>query len=117
MDAQPIEVMLPGHPEDAEADSDHAAVERHAAVPQPDDLDRIGRVEFRPVEEHIAEPAAEQDAERGVEYHVVGVAPGHRRAGLGDQLQQIPPADDDAGEIGQRIPSELEETKIERDRI
>ena len=54
--------------------------------------------------------------ERRVEDHVVGMAPRHRRAGLRDQLQQIPPADQDAGDIGERIPADLEETEVERDR-
>src|SRR3546814_18318149 len=64
-----------------------------------------------------SEPAADQDAERRVKDHVVGMAAGHGGAGLFDQLQQIPPAEADAGEIGKRIPAELEEAEIERDRI
>ena len=35
VDAQPIELLPPCHVEDAEADADDAAVERHAAIPEP----------------------------------------------------------------------------------
>ena len=72
------------------------------------DLDRIGEVEFRAVEEDVAEPAAEDDPQGRVEDHVVGMTAGHRRAGPVDQLQQIPPADQDPGEIGERIPAQRE---------
>ena len=68
----------------------------------------------RLVEEDVAEPAAEDDAERRVEDHVVGMAPGHRRAGLVEQLQQIPPADEDAGEIGEAVPAQLEPAELEQ---
>src|SRR5207253_6705683 len=93
VDAQPVELLAPGEIEDAAGDPDHAAMEAHAAIPQPEDLRRIVEIFPRLVEQHIAEAAAEDDAERGVEGHVVGVTPRHRRAGLTDQLQQIPPAD------------------------
>jgi hypothetical protein len=76
------------------------------------DSRKFGRL----VEEHVAEPAAEDDAERRVEDHVVGVAPRHRRAGPVDQLQQIPPADEDAGEIGERT-SAAGTSRFEQDRI
>src|SRR3546814_6211329 len=92
-------------------------MEGHAAIPQLQYLQRVLEIEFGPVEEDVAEPAADQDAERRVKDHVVGMAAGHGGAGLFDQLQQIPPAEDDAGEIGKRIPAELEEAEIERDRI
>ena len=68
------------------------------------------------VEQDVAEAAAEDDAERRVEDHVVGMAPRHRRAGLLDQLQQIPIADEDAGEIGEAVPAQLEEAEVERHR-
>ena len=60
------------------------------------------------VEQDVAEPPAEDDPERGVEDQVVGMAAGHRRAGLLEQLQQIPIADEDAGEIGEAVPAQVE---------
>jgi hypothetical protein len=99
VDAQPIEAVLARHPDDADRGAEDAAVEGHAAVPQLNDLGRVGEVEVRPVEQDIAQPAADQDAERRVEHHIVGMAAGHRRARPADQLQQIPPADQDAEQI------------------
>jgi hypothetical protein len=45
------------------------------------------------------------------------MALGHRRAGLGEQPEQIPPAEDDAGKVGEAVPAQLEEAEVERDRI
>ena len=36
----------------------------------------------------------------------------HRGAGLGEQPEQIPPADQDARDIGQRIPFDVEHVPI-----
>src|SRR5206468_3668279 len=71
VDAQPIELLPPGHVEDAEADADDAAVKRHAAIPQPHDLHRIMEIFDRLVEQDVAQPPAEDDAERGVEDQIV----------------------------------------------
>jgi hypothetical protein len=43
------------------------------------------------------------------------MAPGHRRAGLGEQLEQVPPADQDAGKVSEAVPAQLELTQFERD--
>src|SRR5262249_39125500 len=45
-------------------DPERAAVERHAAVPDIEDLDWVEEVVARLVEEHVAEAAAEHHAER-----------------------------------------------------
>ncbi len=43
------------------------------------------------------------------------MAPRHRRAGLRDQLQQIPVTDENTGEISERIPADGEAEDAERD--
>ena len=116
VDPQPRQFLLAREIEDAERRADHAAVERHAAVPQLQDLDRVPEIFAEIVEQHIAEAAAEDDPERGVEDEVVGMAAGHRRAGLLEQLQQIPIADEDAGEVGEAVPAEVERPDVQRDR-
>ena len=68
------------------------------------------------VEEDIAEAAAEDDPERGVEQQIVGVAAGERRARLLEQFQEIPIADQDPGEIGDTVPPEVERPDREQDR-
>src|SRR3546814_10095145 len=52
MDAQPTELFLARHVEDAERDADGPAVEGHAAVPQLEDVQRIAE-DFGLVEEDI----------------------------------------------------------------
>ena len=85
MDAQPGQFLLTREIDDAERRPDHAAVERHAAVPQLHDLDRMLEIMGEVVEQDVADAAAEDHAKRGVEDEVVGVAAGHGRARL---LQQ-----------------------------
>ena len=116
MDPQPVELLLVREVDDPERGADDAAVERHAAVPQLQDLDRMAEIFAEIVEQDIAEPAAEDDPERGVEDEVVGMAAGHRRAGLLQQLQQIPVADEDAGEVGEAVPAQIERADVQRDR-
>src|SRR3546814_12821809 len=61
------------------------------------------------------EPPAKDDSEHRIEDHVVGMAPRHGRAGLCDQFEQIPVADENPGEIGKRIPADGEAEDAERD--
>src|SRR5690606_34902466 len=67
VDPKPVEAMAPGHVEDAERHADHAAMEGHAAIPELRDFERVLQIISGPVEEDIAEPAAEDDPERGIE--------------------------------------------------
>ena len=50
-----------------------AAVERHAALPELENLQRVRGEMRRIVEQHVAEPAAEDDAERDPQHEVVEV--------------------------------------------
>ena len=45
------------------------------------------------------------------------MAPGHRGAGLRDQLEHVPVAEEDAGEVGEAVPPQLEEAEVERDGV
>ena len=47
---------------------------------------------------------------------VIGMAPGHRGAGLCNELQQIPPADENARNIGKAIPAKLEKPEVQSNR-
>ena len=53
--------------------AEEAAVERHAAVPQLQDLERVRGEMRRVVEQHVAEPPAEDDAERHPQDEIVEV--------------------------------------------
>ena len=72
-------------------------------------LEVIGEI----VEQDVANPAAKDDPERGIEHQVIGMAAGERRAGLGNQLEQIPIADEDSGEIAEAVPAEVENAEMQ----
>ena len=99
-----------------------AAVERHAAVPQLHDLERM-RGEMRQiVEQHVAGAAAEDDAERHPQHEIVEVDDGHRRLAApqlfgADQGAGIDPAEQDAGDIGERVPADGERAEVHQHRI
>jgi hypothetical protein len=117
VDAEPIELLPPSQIEDAQADPDDTAVERHAAIPEAQYLGRTLEIFARLVEQDVAEAAAEDDAQCGVEDEIVGMAPRHRGAGLLQQLQQIPPAEDDPGEISEAVPAQRERAEMDQHRV
>ena len=119
------ELVAPGDPGDREQGADHAAVEAHPAVPQPQQIPAHGLAggEVREqarlagvaagVEQRIAQPSAENDAERAVEEQVVRMALRHRGPGRLDHPRQVPIAEQDAGKVGQRIEPQGEEAEID----
>ena len=90
-------------------------MERHAAFPQLQH--RYGIAEHLGlVEEDVTEPPAQDDAKCCIEDKIIGMALGHRCAGLSEKAQQIPPVDEDTRNIGKTIPAQLKKAEIERDR-
>ena len=63
-----------GEPQDRDRHAERAAVERHPAMPQIERLQRVLDVVARLVEQHIADPPAEHDAERRPYQEIVDVA-------------------------------------------
>src|SRR5262249_4696124 len=57
--------------EDPNQRADQAAVKGHPAFPDFEYLDRMGEVILRIVEQHIAEPAADDDAEGAIDEQIV----------------------------------------------
>ena len=75
------------------------------------------REERRLVEQHIAQPAAQDDAERRPQQEVVDLV---RRQDLGRLLADPAhdlPADDQARDIGQRIPADGERPELDQHRV
>ena len=58
-----------------------AAVKRHAAFPDSEDLGGMGEIKAGIVEKDIAEPAAENDAQRHIDEQIVDVHGVERRGG------------------------------------
>jgi len=94
---------------------ERAAVKRHPAIPQFQDFQRMPEIISEIVEQDVADPAAEDDPQCGVEHQVVGVAAAHWRTGLLQQLEQIPIADEDADEICQAVPTQIEAPDMQGD--
>ena len=55
-------------------------MERHAAVPHRGDLERMREEEARLIEKHIAEPPAEQHADRHIKQQIVRRVPARKGA-------------------------------------
>ncbi len=113
MNPQPVQPFLAAVIEDSERGSDHAAVERHAAIPHLENVDRVLEVIGQVVEQDVAEPAAEENSDRGIKAEVLGVAPGDRRPGLLDQPEQVPITNENSREVGKAVPFDFEEAEVE----
>jgi len=97
-------------------------MEGHPALPDREDLQRIGEVFGQIIEQHEAEPAADHDAERREQQEIVERLrirprpPAPERAG-GRKLARIPPAAEQAGDIGEPVPFDRERPELQRDRV
>jgi len=93
-------------------------------IPPPDreDLRRAGEVGLEIVEQHVADAAAEDDAERHPDDQIVDVArarlleagPVFGRRG---EAPGKPPAADEAGDIGERVPADRQRSDMHQHRI
>src|SRR5215831_15254795 len=91
--------------------TEKAAVKRHAALPQLQALQRMGGEIARIVEQHVADPPPEDDAERHPQHEVVVVGDGHgyRRAPeplAPDDRARKEPTQQDADDVGESIPAD-----------
>lgn len=97
-------------------------MERHAAFPELDDFRRV-REEIRGiVEQHVAEPAAEDDAERHPQDEVVEIDHRQRRVAVpeplgADEGAGVDPAAEDTDDIGERVPTDRERSDLDQDGI
>ena len=70
---------LTGEPDDRDDAAEEAAMERHAALPHLEDLERVLEEVRQVVEQDVADAAAEDDAERHPQDEIVEVGDGERR--------------------------------------
>ena len=103
--------------------AEEAAMEGHAAVPHLHDLERVGEVEQGLVEQDIAEPPAQHDAQHRPDEEIIDL--GHRHGRLlaapeprgGDQPLHVPGGEDQPDDIGHRIPAHREGAELDDHRI
>ncbi len=113
-----------GEQDDAEERADEAAVKSHAAFPDFEDVERMGDIILRIVEQHVAEPTSDNDAEGAINEQVVDAL---RARPLGavpvavvrHHAADQEPAENEARDIGERIPADgqrppLHENGIDR---
>ena len=106
----------------AERGADQSAMEGHAAAPDLEDFERAREVIARVVEQHVAEPAADDDAERAIDEQIVDAvgrgalhaAP--QRVG-GDDAADQPPAGDQPDDIGERVPANRQRTQLKQNGV
>src|SRR5262249_25993776 len=107
---------------DGENAAGYAAMERHAAIPELQNFKRIGGEMSKIVEQHITNPAAENDAERDPDDEVVEIGHGERGRAAPQLLRRnncarIIPAADNADDIGKRVPAYRKRADRNQDRI
>ena len=115
--------LRPGEQRHADDRADQAAMKGHSALPGLKNFHRVREIKARVVNQHVTEPTADDDAERDVNQEIVDRQ--RRRASLARppkrlapaQNAQIKPAENEAADIGQRIPAQRQRPKIDRDRI
>jgi hypothetical protein len=77
----------------------------------------MGRVVPGFVEQHIAQPAAEDHPQHGEEDQVVELLARDRRAVVADPLRAEPPGRGEAHEVHEAVPAHGERADRERDRV
>ena len=89
----------------------------HAALPHLDDVGRMGEKMARVVEQHIADPAAENHSEQNMVQQAVDGSRGQGRFGAGRLASQDPVPGKQPANIGERIPADAEAAEIDQERI
>jgi len=92
-------------------------VERHAALPDREDLERMLQEVGALVEDDIAQAAAEDHPEDAVEEQVVEVIARDRRAAGGNAARAEPPERTERGEVHEAVPADRQRADREGDRI
>jgi len=89
-------------------------VETHPAFPHRQKLTGVlQQIEIGRVKQRIAQPPAQNDPQRAVEEQVIGMALRQGRAGRLYHPRQVPVAEDDARQIGERVKAQREEAQVD----
>ena len=99
-------------PESAK-NAEQAAVKGHAPVPDAQNLHRIGYVDGQVVEQHIAQAAAQNDADHDAGQQVVHIGSAPAGIGTGCAPAPQPPAQAEAREIHEAVPAQLKVAETE----
>ena len=108
---------FPGEQDQGDDHPKRPAMEAHAAVPDLEDGGGMAEIQARLVEQDIAQPAAEHDAERGPGQEVVDVERRSDHRAPAHQPAHQPPAGDQPDDIGERIPAYRDRTQMQQHRV
>jgi hypothetical protein len=97
--------------------AEKAAVKRHAALPDRENLERVGKVVAGLVKEHVAETPAENHPDDRAEQQVVELLASDRREARLDAPHAEPPRGRKTGEVHQPVPADRKRAERKRDRI
>ena len=121
---QPRPLARAGKPQLRHQHAQHAAVKAHAALPDEKDLQRMGGVVARFVEQAVTQPPAHHHAHHAEEQNVLdvparpGARPGDRRIRLVAQAQAGQEKKQaKGGQIRQAVPVNGQGAKLQRNRI
>ena len=119
---QRIDALDRGEEIDGESHAEEAAVKRHAAMPHRGNLRGVVPEEARLIEQHEAEPPADDDAERDPKEKVVGLRDRHRGLSAPQlrprhEIAPVEPAEHDAGHVSEPIPANGKRPEFDRNGI
>ncbi len=108
--------------EDADQRADQPAVKGHAAFPDFEDLDRMGKVILWIVEQNDADPPADDDAKGAIDQEIVDAVGAWALCPIpiplvGHDPANEQPTQDKAGDIGERVPADRQRTPLHEHRI
>ena len=109
--------MFVGEPEHGRQHAQQAAVEGHSPLPDAEQHQGIAQQLGQVVEQHIAQPAAEDDPEHGKKHQIVDLLEGPAGIGPRRPSPSQPPTAEKAHQVHESIPVHPQGTEGEGDGI
>lgn len=116
-DGQCVKPAASGKPPYRRHNPEQAAMERHSALPNEQDVDGMRQIIVGPVEQRVAEPASQDHAKSRPDDEIIDVLfieGGIRQARQGDD---VAPAEQQSGDIGQCVPANRKRSELDQNRI
>ncbi len=109
--------MTPGVDDHRQHDPQQPAVERHAALPDLEDLQRVGREVAGLIEQDESEPGAEDHAERRPDQEIVDLTGRNQLWRTFGQPHAVAPADEQGDDVGQGVPADRQRPDLDGHRV
>src|SRR5439155_22418991 len=97
--------------------ADEYAIERHAALPDREDGERLTNVGVEIIEENVIKSASDHDAQDQIEQQIVQIVRGDIELAIFRQAAENEEPDDERQHVHQPVPSELHWADAQEDRI